>query len=89
MKFTEEIRLKRHYTKAHPPKKEHYKQKWYWENQKMKTRLLIIFALVLFSSLIMINEADALIVTLSLENLAEKAEFVVIGKVIDSISSLQ
>ena len=55
----------------------------------MKTRLLIIFALVLFSSLIMINEADALIVTLSLENLAEKAEFVVIGKVIDSISSLQ
>jgi len=32
MKFTEEIRLKRHYTKAHPSKPEHYKQKWYWEN---------------------------------------------------------
>ncbi len=32
MKFTEEIKLKRHYTKAHRPKKEHYKQKWYWEN---------------------------------------------------------
>jgi uncharacterized C2H2 Zn-finger protein len=33
MKFTEEIRLKRHYMKAHPSKpEEHYKQKWYWEN---------------------------------------------------------
>ena len=40
MTFTSEIRLKRHYTKAHPPKKEHYKQKWYWEKQKMKTKLL-------------------------------------------------
>ncbi len=39
MKFTEETRLKRHYTKAHPSKPEHYKQKWYWENQKMKARL--------------------------------------------------
>ena len=42
MKFTEEIRLKRHYTKAHPSKPEHYKQKWYWENQKMKTTLIHI-----------------------------------------------
>ena len=32
MTFTSKIRLQRHYTKAHPPKKEHYKQKWYWEN---------------------------------------------------------
>jgi len=32
MKFTEEIRLKRHYTKTHLSKPEHYKQKWYWEN---------------------------------------------------------
>lgn len=47
----------------------------------MKTRLLIIFAFVLFSSLFTINEADALIETLSLEDLAEKAEFVVIGEI--------
>ena len=32
MTFTSEIRLQRHYTKAHPSKPEHYKQKWYWEN---------------------------------------------------------
>jgi len=32
MTFTEEIRLLRHYKKAHPSKPEHYKQKWYWDN---------------------------------------------------------
>ncbi len=32
MSFTKEIRLERHYKKAHPSKPEHYKQKWYWEN---------------------------------------------------------
>lgn len=50
----------------------------------MKTRLLIIVTtFVLFSSLLMINEADASIIGYSLEDLAEKAEFVVIGKVIE------
>ncbi len=32
MTFTEEIRLLRHYKKAHPSKSEQYKQKWYWDN---------------------------------------------------------
>jgi|APSaa5957512535_1039671.scaffolds.fasta_scaffold486817_2 uncharacterized C2H2 Zn-finger protein len=32
MTFTTEIRLQRHFEKAHPSKKEHYQQKWYWEN---------------------------------------------------------
>jgi len=32
MEFSEEKRLERHFAKAHPPKKEQYKQKWYWEN---------------------------------------------------------
>ena len=32
MTFTEEIRLLRHYKKAHPSKPERYKQKWYWDN---------------------------------------------------------
>jgi len=32
MTFTEEIRLLRHYKKAHQTKPEHYKQKWYWDN---------------------------------------------------------
>ena len=32
MTFTEEIRLLRHYKKAHQSKPEHYKQKWYWDN---------------------------------------------------------
>ncbi len=50
----------------------------------MKTRLLIIVTtLVLFSSLFTINEVDALIEAYSLEDLAEKAEFVVIGEVIE------
>jgi len=49
----------------------------------MKTRLLILATFVLFSSLLMINEADALIIGYSLEDLAEKAEFVVIGEVIE------
>ncbi len=47
----------------------------------MKTRLLILVIFVLFSSLFVINEADALIAAYSLDDLAEKAEFVVIGKV--------
>ena len=49
----------------------------------MKTRLLILATFVLFSSLLVINESDALIVGYSLDDLAEKAEFVVIGKVIE------
>ncbi len=32
MTFTEEIRLLRHYKKAHPSKPEHHQQKWYWDN---------------------------------------------------------
>ncbi len=32
MTFAEEVRLLRHYKKAHPLKPEHYKQKWYWDN---------------------------------------------------------
>ena len=32
MKFTDEIRLMRHYKKAHPPKQEDFKQRWYWSN---------------------------------------------------------
>ncbi len=34
MTFTEEIRLLRHYKKAHTSKPEHYKQKWYWDNSQ-------------------------------------------------------
>ncbi len=34
MTFTEEIRLLRHYKKAHQTKPEHYKQKWYWDNSQ-------------------------------------------------------
>ena len=33
MTFDTEIRLQKHFMKAHPPKKEHYEQKWYWENK--------------------------------------------------------
>jgi len=32
LRFTEEIRLIRHYKKAHPSKPDDYKQKWYWDN---------------------------------------------------------
>ncbi|MCV0367635.1 MAG: hypothetical protein K5798_10300 [Nitrosopumilus sp.] len=49
----------------------------------MKTMLLIIFTLVLFSLSFMMNDSDALIVAYSLDDLAEEAEFVVIGKVIE------
>ncbi|MFB5613706.1 MAG: hypothetical protein ACE5RI_01285 [Candidatus Nitrosomaritimum yanchengensis] len=49
----------------------------------MKTRFLILVTLVLFSSLFIVNKADALIVSLSLEDLAEQAEFVIVGKVTD------
>jgi len=50
----------------------------------MKTRYkIIITTFVLFSSLFTISEVDAIIEALSLEDLAEKAEFVVIGKVIE------
>ena len=33
MKFESQIRLQRHFKKAHPPKKEQHTQKWYWENE--------------------------------------------------------
>ncbi len=33
MEFASEIRLQRHFKKAHPSKKEDYTQKWYWENK--------------------------------------------------------
>ena len=33
MKFESQIRLQRHFEKAHPPKKEQHTQKWYWENE--------------------------------------------------------
>ena len=33
MKFESKIRLQRHCEKGHPPKKEQYTQKWYWENE--------------------------------------------------------
>ncbi len=33
MTFNTEIRLQKHFMKAHPPKKEYHEQKWYWENK--------------------------------------------------------
>lgn len=33
MEFKSKIRQERHFEKAHPPKKEQYTQKWYWENK--------------------------------------------------------
>ena len=33
MAFDTETRLKTHFMKAHPSKKEYYEQKWYWENK--------------------------------------------------------
>jgi uncharacterized C2H2 Zn-finger protein len=33
MSFTSEIRLQRHFMKAHPTKKDQYTQKWYWEQK--------------------------------------------------------
>ncbi len=47
----------------------------------MKTIVLILATFVLFSSLFTISEADALIESMSLEDLAKEAEFVVIGEV--------
>ena len=32
MKFTDDIRLKRHFMAAHKQKHDGFRQKWYWEN---------------------------------------------------------